>query len=363
MEYYGVESYSNNTDPIVRIVASNDKPEILDTQMANGRLDFEVNNESNNLERHLGPQSRLCITSQGYVGIHNQRPVNTFQASPKYIDGSGTIVASDTDISGINNTSKIVTINTTVFSSVLQTDKLLRCGSLVVNDGSNLTSYIISSGIGAGNDLIPSASGIRLNTSETLDSGLMVNKDFTLHYPGLNVNKYGLVGIGDSRFNNTETSYHLSVSGNTVVKGVLALGSNIDTTTSDTVSFQATNGGRLQGKDSNSNGFKNVMLEGTGSSSNISVETGDISLGWNHSTIIVNGASLVTITLPTPSSTYNGRRFIFKKLGTGNVNLTPTSGTTTIDGTTGTKTITTQYESREIQTDGSNWYFISKYSP
>ena len=363
MEFYGVDSYSNNTDPIVRIIASNDKPDIQDAQMANGRLDFEVNNESNSLERHLGPQSRLCITSQGQVGIHNQRPVNTFQASPKYIDGSGTIVANDTDISGINNTSKIVTIDTTVFSSGLQTDKLLRCGSLVVNDGSNLTSYVISSGIGAGNDLIPSASGIRLNTSETLVSDLMVNKDFTLHYPGLNVNKYGLVGIGDSRFNNTETSYHLSVSGNTVVKGVLALGSNIDSTTADTISFQATDDGRLQGKDSSSNGFKNVMLEGTGSSSNLSVETGDITLGWNQSTIIVNSASLVTITLPTPSSTYNGRRFIFKKLGTGNVNVTPAVGATTIDGTTGTKSITTQYESREIQTDGSNWYFIGKYSP
>ena len=77
-------------------------------------------------------------------------------------------VANDTDISGINNTSKIVTIDTTVFSSGLQTDKLLRCGSLVVNDGSNLTSYVISSGIGAGNDLIPSASGIRLNTRRNI---------------------------------------------------------------------------------------------------------------------------------------------------------------------------------------------------
>ena len=57
-----------------------------------------------------------------------------------------------------------------MFSSGLQTDKLLRCGSLVVNDGSNLTSYVISSGIGAGNDLIPGATGIRLNTVETLDS-------------------------------------------------------------------------------------------------------------------------------------------------------------------------------------------------
>ena len=84
----------------------------------------------------------------------------------------------------------------------------------------------------------------------------MVNKDFTLHYPGLNVNKYGLVGIGDSRFNNSETGYHLSVSGNTVVKGVLALGSNIDSATADTISFQATDDGRLQGKDSSSNGFK-----------------------------------------------------------------------------------------------------------
>ena len=108
MEFYGVESYSNNTDPIVRIVASNDKPDIQDAQMANGRLDFEINNESSNsFERHLGPQSRLCITSQGQVGIHNQRPVNIFQASPKYVDGAGTIVGNDTDISGINNIVKL----------------------------------------------------------------------------------------------------------------------------------------------------------------------------------------------------------------------------------------------------------------
>ena len=363
MEYYGVESYSNNTDPIVRIVASNDKPDTQDAQMANGRLDLEVNNESSSLERHLGPQSRLCITSQGQVGIHNQRPVNIFQASPKYVDGSGTIIANDTDISGINNTSKIVSIDTNVFSSVLQTDKLLRCGSLVVNDGSNLTSYVISSGIGAGNDLIPSASGLRLNSSETLDTNLMVNKDFTIHYPGFNVNEYGLVGIGDSRFNNTETNYHLTVSGKTMIKGVLALGSNIDSTSTDTISFQTTDEGRLQAKDSNSNGYKNIMLEGNSSSSNLSVETGDFTLGWNQSTIIVNSATTVTITLPTPSSTYSGRKFIFKKLGTGNVILTPTTGTTNIDGATGSKTISTQYESREIQTDGTDWYFISKYTP
>ena len=363
MEYYGVESYGNNTDPIVRIVASNDKPDTQDTQMANGRLDLEVNNESSSLERHLGPQSRLCITSQGQVGIHNQRPVNIFQASPKYVDGSGTIVANDTDISGINNTSKIVTIDTNVFTSALQTDKLLRCGSLVVNDGSNLSSYVISSGIGVGNDLFPSAAGLRLNSGETLDTNLMVNKDFTIHYPGLNVNKYGLVGIGDNRFNNTETNYHLTVSGKTMIKGVLALGSNIDTTSADTISFQTTDDGRLQAKDSNSNGYKNVMLEGNSSSSNLSVETSDFTLGWNQSTIIVNSASDVTITLPTPSSTYDGRKFIFKKLGTGNVILNPTSGTTNIDGTTGSKTISTQYESREIQTDGTDWYFISKYTP
>lgn len=362
MEYYGVESYSNNTDPIVRIIASNDKPDTQDTQMANGRIDLEVNNESNSLERHLGPQSRLCITSQGQVGIHNQRPVNIFQASPKYVDGSGTIISNGTDISGINNTSKIITIDTNVFSSILQTDKLLRCGSLVVNDGSNLTSYIISSGIGAGNDLIPSADGIRLNSSETLDTNLMVNKDYSFHYPGLNVNKYGLVGIGDSRFNNTESNYHLTVSGKTMIKGVLALGSNIDSTSVDTISFQTTDEGRLQAKDSHSNGYKNVMLEGNSSSSNLSVETSSFTLGWNQSTIIVNSASVVTITLPTPSSTYNGRKFIFKKLGTGNVILTPTSGTTNIDGVTSSKTISTQYESREIQTDGNDWYFISKYT-
>lgn len=363
MEYYGVDSYSNNTDPIVRIIASNDKPNILDTQMANGRLDFEVNNESNSLERHLGPQSRLCVTSQGQIGIHNQRPVNIFQASPKYVDGAGTIISNDTNISGINNTSKIITINNNIFSSLLQTDKLLRCGSLVVNDGSNLTSYTISSGIGTGNDLIPSAAGIRLNNSETLDTNLIVNKDYSFHYPGLNVNKYGLVGIGDNRFNNTETDYHLTVSGKTMIKGVLALGSNIDSTSTDTISFKTTDEGRLQARDSNSNGYKNILLEGNSSSSNLSVETGSFTLGWNQSTIIVNSASQVTITLPTPNTTYKGRKFNFKKLGTGNVILEPISGTTSIDGTTGSKTISTQYECREIQTDGSNWYFISKYIP
>ena len=48
---------------------------------------------------------------------------------------------------------------------------------------------------------------------------------------------------------------------------------------------------------------------------------------------------------------------------TGNVILNPVLGTTNIDGTTGSKTISTQYESREIQTDGTDWYFISKYTP
>lgn len=363
VEFYGNDSYNNNTDPLVSIVISNDNPELLDTQMANGRIDFEINNESNSLERHLGPQSRLCITSQGFVSIHNTRPTNTFQVSPKYIDDAGTIVANDTNISGINNTSKIISINAIVFDSGKQTDNLLRCGSMVINDGSNLTSYVISSGLGSGNDLYPSSSGIRLNNSEILDTNLLVNKEFKLHYPGLNINKYGMVGIGDSRFGDNNTNYHLSISGNSIMKGAIDLVNNIDIlTNTNNVSIRASTNERLQIKDNKTNGYKNVIVEGGISSSNINIVSSDFTLEWTQSTIIVNSASPITITLPTPTTDYIGHKFIFKKLGIGNVILTNTNPTTTIDGITGINTISTQYESREIQTDGNNWFYISNYT-
>jgi hypothetical protein len=70
--------------------------------------------------------------------------------------------------------------------------------------------------------------------------------------------------------------------------------------------------------------------------------------------LVDNGASAVTITLPTVTSN-SGYKVQIKRLGTANVTLSPASGT--IDGA-GSKILTLQYMSLTLTTDGTNWFII-----
>ncbi len=79
----------------------------------------------------------------------------------------------------------------------------------------------------------------------------------------------------------------------------------------------------------------------------------------SNDTVIMADATSgnVTITLPTASST-SGYRFYVKRVdGSGNTVSVARSGSDTIDGAT-SQTLTAQYTSLTLVSDGSNWYII-----
>jgi L-asparaginase/Glu-tRNA(Gln) amidotransferase subunit D len=70
--------------------------------------------------------------------------------------------------------------------------------------------------------------------------------------------------------------------------------------------------------------------------------------------LVDNGASAVTVTLPTVTSN-SGYKVQIKRLGTANVTISPASGT--IDGAP-SKVLSVQYSAYTLTTDGTNWYII-----
>ena len=70
--------------------------------------------------------------------------------------------------------------------------------------------------------------------------------------------------------------------------------------------------------------------------------------------LVDNGAAAVTITLPTVTGN-SGYKAQIKRLGTATVTISPASGT--IDGQA-TQTLSVQYSSLTLTTDGTNWFII-----
>jgi hypothetical protein len=70
--------------------------------------------------------------------------------------------------------------------------------------------------------------------------------------------------------------------------------------------------------------------------------------------LVSNGASAVTITLPTVTGN-SGYKVNIKRLGTANVTISPASGT--IDGAA-SQVLSVQYSAYTLTTDGTNWYII-----
>jgi len=70
--------------------------------------------------------------------------------------------------------------------------------------------------------------------------------------------------------------------------------------------------------------------------------------------LVSNGASAVTITLPTVTGN-SGYKVNIKRLGTANVTISPASGT--IDGAA-SQILSVQYSAYTLTTDGTNWFII-----
>jgi hypothetical protein len=196
-----------------------------------------------------------------------------------------------------------------------------------------------------------------------LTSNLILNKSYTLHYPGLKVNKYGLVGIGDSKFNDSNLDYHLSVSGKCCFKDELNLTSNIDvldTSNISKVGIKTNASGDLLMKDNNTIDY--IKLFGGPLSSSLNKYSESTLLSYNDSTVLVNNTvdEQINITIPTTSSIYNGRIFNIKKISNvGNVRII-CNDSAQIDNYS-EQFLENQYSGLTIQTDGEQWYIISSH--
>jgi hypothetical protein len=92
----------------------------------------------------------------------------------------------------------------------------------------------------------------------------------------------------------------------------------------------------------------------------IVTKTASYTAGVSDHTIICNNTSgNITITLPLAAGC-TGRLYIIKKISAAgnNVTIQGNSGTENIDGVT-TKTLTNQYDTVLIQSDGTTWYILS----
>lgn len=231
--FYSSTTFSDNQKYIAKIRASQGGTGNLPL----GRLDFittnagitgpdQGNNTAIDPEDTNRRQTRLAITANGFVGVQNRNPVLPFQVSPRFEFGPKTYTAHITSASGTSvGFDDVITDSVSSASS-----SLLRSGSLIINNGVQLITYPLS------NASTPFASTSILNTRNTLPGSGLVDKNYSIHYPGLAVNKYGLVGIGDGQFGDGNSLHYLTVSGNTAVKGTLEL---YDTWTSDSTTYVA----------------------------------------------------------------------------------------------------------------------------
>ena len=340
---------------LVRISGSND----TNNTTPNGRLDIFVNNNTDTNEQSLGLQSRFSITSNGYVSIHNQRPNNTFQVSPKWFD-SGYLVNNAT-ISSVtdNGTGDIITFSQNIFGTSNNTTFLAK-GRLVVDDDNELTSYLIKNGA-EGGDLA------QLKMDSTTIPTNIVGKSFNFYYPGMHINKFGLVGIGDSSFSDSDTHHQLMVYGDVGVKDAVDLFQEGDTTyTSPTVSIKNTNN-KLQIKDTSFSDYVNILGGPTMHAITVVTDSNHDIIETN-STIIgkisTSDNSHRTVKLPALSASLAGKIYTIKLLnidlgsGIGTDDLIIDRNGANIDGSSTNLTLSTSLDFRVLQTDGVEWYVI-----
>lgn len=88
----------------------------------------------------------------------------------------------------------------------------------------------------------------------------------------------------------------------------------------------------------------------------ITTITTSTALTGSNDYVLVDGTG-VTVTLPNPNTLTPGKTFTIKKIANNNIAVTINTVSGTIDDTS-TKTITSQYDSLTITTDGTNYFII-----
>lgn len=98
------------------------------------------------------------------------------------------------------------------------------------------------------------------------------------------------------------------------------------------------------------------MLDVNGSlGTKVNIVTGNTTLTINHSIVLCNSSSALTVTLPS-AATSTGRQYIIKNINTGEVTITP-NGSESIDGNVFYK-LMQQYNTISITSNGSSWSIL-----
>lgn len=88
----------------------------------------------------------------------------------------------------------------------------------------------------------------------------------------------------------------------------------------------------------------------------VSVTTAETAAEATHNVILANGA--LTVSLPAVSGN-SGLCFTIVNTGTQTITIDP-SGSELLNGTSTSATMTTQFDWREVITNGTAWFFIGK---
>jgi hypothetical protein len=201
-----------------------------------------------------------------------------------------------------------------------------------------------NAGAGASSDVVATAD----NGSETTNYvDLGINSS---------VNNSGVMGNADDAY--------LYSAGNNLVMGTANTGMAVIFLTGGT--SEATNE-RLRILSTGSVGVNNstpnstFFVRGSFATTNVTRTASATLSATDFSTVCNNTTGAVTMTLPTAAGTA-GRVYILKKTSAAGNNVTVAgyNGTETIDGAT-TYTITNQYSYLMIQSNGTNWYILTKH--
>ena len=263
-----------------------------------GRLDFNTNNYNQITNNLYGLESRMSILNNGYVGIDTQKPVNIFNVGPEYRYYTGVKAT----IQSTSPDGTVITLYPGIFTGpslgfTIEQQNMFRGGSLIVENADYTTCTI---------EYLNTEGGINNQLTVNTNLSAYVGKTVTVHYAGLNVVKSsGFIGI-----NTSNPGSVLGVNGSLSLP-IITISNNID-------------------------------------------------LDCTHYTVICNtNGGIITITLPTNSNFISGRIYIIKNMGSNHIHINPAGRN--IDTTPGIHIMDTYLASLQLQSDGTDWWIISKY--
>jgi hypothetical protein len=201
-----------------------------------------------------------------------------------------------------------------------------------------------NAGVNASSDVVATADNGN-ETSNYVDLGI-----------NSSANNSGVMGNADDAY--------LYSAGNNLVIGTANSGTAVIFLTGGTAEasnerFRITGTGSVGVNNSTPN--STFFVRGSFATTNVTRSVGATLSATDFSTVCNNITGAVTMTLPTAAG-IAGRVYILKKTSAAGNNVTVAgyNGTETIDGAT-TYTITNQYSYLMIQSNGTNWYILTKH--